>query len=123
MLLDVGLLQAWDFEYELLFAHLFCHQVSLSNRSSTNFFQHLVFKSQVLSSFGHPKSITMKSNESTTDRVIRMFLGVSVAMYFVNYNSAWALLGLIPFVTGVVGFCPLYAALGISTLKPESQEG
>ena len=65
----------------------------------------------------------MKSNESTTDRVIRMFLGVSVAMYFVYHNSAWALVGLIPFVTGVVGFCPLYALLGISTLKPETLEG
>jgi hypothetical protein len=65
----------------------------------------------------------MKANESTTDRVIRMFLGVSVAMYFVYHNSAWALVGLIPFVTGVVGFCPLYALLGISTLKPETQEG
>lgn len=65
----------------------------------------------------------MKANESTTDRVIRMFLGVSVAMYFVYHNSAWALVGLIPFVTGVVGFCPLYALLGISTLKPETHEG
>lgn len=65
----------------------------------------------------------MKANESTTDRVIRMFLGVSVAMYFVYHNSAWALVGLIPFVTGVVGFCPLYALLGISTLKPETLEG
>ncbi|MFM9055120.1 MAG: DUF2892 domain-containing protein [Bacteroidota bacterium] len=65
----------------------------------------------------------MKSNESTTDRVIRMFLGVSVAMFFVYHNSAWAMLGLIPFVTGIVGICPLYALLGISTLKPETQEG
>ncbi|MCE2845904.1 MAG: DUF2892 domain-containing protein [Sphingobacteriales bacterium] len=65
----------------------------------------------------------MKSNESTTDRVIRMFLGVSVSMYFVYHNSVWALVGLIPFVTGVIGFCPLYAVLGISTLKKETQEG
>jgi predicted RND superfamily exporter protein len=61
----------------------------------------------------------MKSNEGMTDRVIRMFLGVAIAMYFVFHNSPWALVGLIPFVTGVVGFCPLYSILGINTNKPE----
>lgn len=69
------------------------------------------------------KHKAMKGNESTTDRVIRMFLGVSVAMYFVYHNSAWAFLGLIPFVTGVIGFCPLYYLLGISTNKTEVEQG
>ncbi len=59
----------------------------------------------------------MKTNEGMTDRVIRMFLGISVAMFFVFQNSAWALLGLIPFVTGIIGICPLYNLLGINTVK------
>lgn len=50
------------------------------------------------------------------DRVIRMFIGVSVAMLFIYQNSPWALLGLVPFITGAVGFCPLYRVLGINTL-------
>lgn len=63
----------------------------------------------------------MKANEGMNDRVIRMFLGVSVAMFFVYQNSPWALLGLIPFVTGAIGFCPLYALMGIDTLQHGQQ--
>ena len=58
----------------------------------------------------------MKTNEGMNDRVIRMFIGVSVAMLFIFQNSPWALIGLIPFITGAVGFCPLYRVLGINTL-------
>lgn len=58
----------------------------------------------------------MKTNEGMNDRVIRMFIGVSVAMLFIYQNSPWALLGLVPFITGAVGFCPLYRVLGINTL-------
>ncbi|MBK7683541.1 MAG: DUF2892 domain-containing protein [Bacteroidetes bacterium] len=59
----------------------------------------------------------MKTNESSNDRVIRVFLGVAIAMFFVYHNSPWALLGLIPFITGIVGICPLYSILGINTSK------
>lgn len=59
----------------------------------------------------------MKTNESSTDRVIRVFLGVAIAMFFVYHNSPWALVGLIPFITGIVGICPLYSILGINTCK------
>lgn len=62
----------------------------------------------------------MKANESSDDRAIRVFLGVIIAMFFVYQNSAWALLGLLPFVTGVVGICPLYSILGISSIKAKS---
>jgi hypothetical protein len=46
-----------------------------------------------------------------------MFLGISVAMFFVFQNSIWAMIGLIPFITGIVGICPLYSILGINTDK------
>ncbi|MBL7924626.1 MAG: DUF2892 domain-containing protein [Bacteroidia bacterium] len=59
----------------------------------------------------------MKTNMGMNDRVLRMFLGVAIAMFFVYQNSAWALLGLIPFVTGIIGICPLYSLLGINTLR------
>lgn len=62
----------------------------------------------------------MKSNESSDDRAIRVFLGVIIAMFFVYQNSAWALLGLIPFISGVVGICPLYSIFGINTNKVNS---
>jgi hypothetical protein len=55
-------------------------------------------------------------NESTIDRILRIALGLAVlSLLFVGPRSAWALLGIIPLATGIVGYCPLYAALGVST--------
>jgi hypothetical protein len=62
----------------------------------------------------------MKTNESSDDRAIRLFLGVAIAMFFVYQNSAWALVGLIPFVTGAVGICPLYSIFGFNTCKSKN---
>ncbi|CAN5361739.1 DUF2892 domain-containing protein [soil metagenome] len=59
----------------------------------------------------------MKTNESNNDRAIRVVLGMSISSFFIYHNSAWAMIGLIPFITGVVGFCPLYALLGMHTTK------
>ena len=65
----------------------------------------------------------MKKNMSNIDRIIRASLAVLVAvLYFANVISGtWAvILGLIAVVfllTSVVSFCPLYAALKISTHK------
>lgn len=63
----------------------------------------------------------MKTNVGMGDRVVRMFLGVSIAMMLVFQNSIWALIGLIPFITGIVGFCPLYTLMGINTDKANHQ--
>lgn len=63
----------------------------------------------------------MKSNVGMGDRVVRMFLGVSIAMMLVFQNSIWALVGLIPFVTGIVGVCPLYNLMGINTSEDKQQ--
>lgn len=55
-------------------------------------------------------------NESTLDRVLRVALGLAVlSLLFIGPKSAWALLGIIPLSTGIVGYCPLYAALGFNT--------
>lgn len=57
----------------------------------------------------------MKSNVGMDDRIVRIFAGVGISMLLVGQSSIWALVGLIPFISGVVGFCPLYALLGINT--------
>lgn len=55
-------------------------------------------------------------NEGTIDRVIRVLLGVAlVSLVFVGPHSLWGLVGLVPLVTGIFGFCPLYKLLGIKT--------
>jgi hypothetical protein len=58
----------------------------------------------------------MKRNESNIDRVLRVILGVVLlALFFAGPKTYLGLLGLIPLITGLVGFCPLYYLLGIST--------
>ncbi len=56
------------------------------------------------------------SNVGGIDRVLRIVVGlVVVSLYFWGPQSPWALLGLIPLVTGLVGFCPAYRLLGLNT--------
>jgi hypothetical protein len=58
-------------------------------------------------------------NEGTLDRVIRVVIGLAlVSLVFVGPRSLWGLVGLVPIATGVVGFCPLYRLVGVSTCRP-----
>ena len=68
----------------------------------------------------------MKTNESTADRIVRIVLGLILAALAVTGVAtgaltalAWVVAALLV-VTGVVGFCPLYAVLRFST-KPAAR--
>ncbi len=59
----------------------------------------------------------MNENVHRIDRVLRVIAGVAI-LYFglVTYNLAWwGWLGLIPLLTGAVGFCPVYRLFGVKT--------
>lgn len=60
-----------------------------------------------------------KTNEGTLDRIVRVVVGIAVlALIFVYPDAAWrwwALIGLVPLITGLVGTCPIYSIFGIST--------
>jgi hypothetical protein len=61
------------------------------------------------------------ANENTLDRVIRVVLGLAVlSLTVVGPQSMWGLLGLVPLVTGLVGSCPVYTLLGVSTCAVKS---
>ncbi|MEZ4222777.1 MAG: DUF2892 domain-containing protein [Polyangiaceae bacterium] len=58
----------------------------------------------------------LKTNEHPVERVIRVVLGIGIlALFFVGPKTPWALLGLVPLATGLLGSCPLYTVFGIST--------
>jgi Na+(H+)/acetate symporter ActP len=67
----------------------------------------------------------MKKNMGTADRVLRTILAVVVAiLYFAGQISGTAavilgILAVIFLLTSAVGFCPLYAPFGISTMKKQ----
>jgi hypothetical protein len=59
----------------------------------------------------------MKKNIGKSDKVIRIVLGLAIIILGIIYQSLWGLIGLIPLLTAVIGFCPLYPALKINTNK------
>ncbi|MCB0420174.1 MAG: DUF2892 domain-containing protein [Bdellovibrionales bacterium] len=63
----------------------------------------------------------MKRNEGNIDRIVRVLVGVGVLiLYFWGPQTPIALIGIIPMVTGLLGWCPLYSILGINTCKLDS---
>ncbi|HWA39466.1 MAG TPA: DUF2892 domain-containing protein [Burkholderiales bacterium] len=64
----------------------------------------------------------MKRNEGTADRVIRVAAGLLILslFFFVDGNARWfALIGIVPVLTGLAGYCPVYSLFGISTCPME----
>jgi len=56
------------------------------------------------------------TNEGGVDRAARVIIGLVVlSLMFVGPKSMWGLVGAVPLLTGLVGTCPLYSLLGIST--------
>jgi Protein of unknown function (DUF2892) len=55
-------------------------------------------------------------NAGTLDRIIRIALGIAlISLVFVGPKSMLGLIGIVPLVTGLVGFCPLYRLVGLNT--------
>ena len=60
----------------------------------------------------------MRRNVGTTDRTIRMLLGIALLMLVLaGPKTLWGLVGLVPLATGALGYCPLYSVLGITTTR------
>ncbi len=58
----------------------------------------------------------MKSNVGGIDRVLRIVLGlVLIGLSLGGVIGWWGWLGLVPLLTGLFRFCPIYPLLGFST--------
>ena len=58
----------------------------------------------------------MKPNEGTIDRALRVVAGIAlIALAATGTVGVWGYIGIVPLLTGAVGFCPLYTVLGIRT--------
>ena len=59
----------------------------------------------------------MKKNVHIFDRIVRIVLGFGALAFFAISTHdlrVLALLGIIPLITGFVGFCPVYSLLGVN---------
>jgi len=61
----------------------------------------------------------MKHNVGSVDRLLRIILGLLIAILGVVFDSWWGLIGVIPLATGLFSFCPLYFLLKLSTVNKE----
>ncbi|MHA7968489.1 YgaP family membrane protein [Rhizobium sp. CAU 1783] len=58
-------------------------------------------------------------NVGSVDRILRIVVGLIVlSLFFIYPGAPWryfALIGIVPLLTGLFSTCPLYSILGIST--------
>ena len=60
----------------------------------------------------------MKKNVGTIDKVLRVVLGFALLAYVVLGSGSLrfiGLVGIVPLLTALVGYCPLYSLFGLST--------
>jgi len=59
----------------------------------------------------------MKTNVGGIDRVGRLVVGVGLVAWAVMGGPVWAWIGVVPILTGALGWCPLYLPFGINTCR------
>jgi len=60
----------------------------------------------------------MFKNVGRVDRAVRIVVGLGIlSLAFVGPQTPWGYLGLVPLVTGLIGWCPAYMPFGIKTCK------
>jgi len=63
-----------------------------------------------------------KTNEGNIDRALRIVVGLAlIALVFVGPQTPWGWIGIVPLVTGLAGWCPAYALLGLNTCAAKKQ--
>lgn len=66
----------------------------------------------------------MKANVGGVDRLLRILVGLGLlALVFILPGAErwWGLVGLVPLLTGLVRFCPVYTLFGLNTCPRESR--
>jgi hypothetical protein len=63
----------------------------------------------------------MDLNEGMLDRALRIVVGLvliafPIGLFGIGRAYVWGWIGLVPLVTGLVGWCPLYTVLGRKTI-------
>ncbi len=62
----------------------------------------------------------MKKNIGALDRNIRIVVGALLILWAVFGGPGWAWIGIVPLATALIGFCPIYPLIGMSTNKSGS---
>lgn len=62
----------------------------------------------------------MTKNVGGIDRILRIIVGLAlIALAVTGTVGVWGYIGVVPLLTGLIGWCPAYLPLGIKTCKTE----
>ncbi|MBT3254551.1 MAG: DUF2892 domain-containing protein [Candidatus Marinimicrobia bacterium] len=62
----------------------------------------------------------MQKNVGSIDKILRLILAVGLfSLFFILEGNAryWALVGIIPLITGLMNSCPVWSVFGINTAR------
>lgn len=58
----------------------------------------------------------MKANVGGIDKILRVIVGlVLIGLAATGTVGIWGWIGVVPLLTGLIGWCPLYPLLGLNT--------
>jgi len=66
----------------------------------------------------------MKANVGGIDRILRIVVGLVLlaAVVLLEGNARWfGLIGIVPLITGIFGYCPAYVPFGFSSCPLEEK--
>lgn len=63
----------------------------------------------------------MKMNVGSIDRVARVVVGAGLVAWALVGGPLWAWIGIMPIVTGAIGYCPAYPMFGINTCSAKKE--
>lgn len=61
----------------------------------------------------------MNKNVGKTDKTIRIVAGLAIIAAGIYYQNWWSVVGLVPLITALVGWCPAYDLVKCSTCKSD----
>jgi hypothetical protein len=64
----------------------------------------------------------MKCNVGAIDRLLRILIGLAIAVAGIILKSYWGVVGIVVMATGLFGVCLLYSALGISSVTGKKKD-
>jgi Protein of unknown function (DUF2892) len=62
----------------------------------------------------------MECNVGNKDKFVRIILAIAIGGLGLLYQSWWGLLAIMPLITGLISFCPIYKIFGINACSKKS---
>ncbi|MFL9710082.1 DUF2892 domain-containing protein [Methylobacillus sp. Pita1] len=64
----------------------------------------------------------METNVGSVDRVLRVVVGVALIVWATLFQGpAWAYIGVLSLLTGLLRWCPAYTLFGLNTCKSKAE--